>query len=180
MQNVKNKRAELSKIFPVFLYPILIHIPKIGNTYVYFIDFFHFFSTKITHCATTYFASAHTISFYNSLAKMKGRGGGGQNERDLITTLQSSSHVFAFTLILCKPAWCSTLIKVLGEIFCRSCFAVIRGAVKLIAATIKNLREWIRSYTKFFYIDFRDRLMDDEETENVLLLSICQKHTISE
>ena len=147
--------------------------------YISFI-FFHFFSTKITHCATTYFASAHTISFYNSLAKMRGRGGGGQNERDLITTLQSSSHVFAFTLILCKPAWCSTLIKVLGEIFCRSCFAVIRGAVKLIAATIKNLREWIRSYTKFFYIDFRDRLMDDEETENVLLLSICQKHTISE
>ena len=148
---------------------------------IYFFDLFHFFSTKITHCATTYFASAHTISFYNSLAKMRGRGGGGQNERDLITTLQSSSHVFAFTLILCKPAWCSTLIKVLGEIFCRSCFAVIRGAVKLIAATIKNLREWIRSYsTKFFYIDFRDRLMDDEETENVLLLSICQKHTISE
>ena len=103
MQNVKNKRAEISKIFPVFLYPILIHIPRIGNTYVLY--FFHFFSTKITHCATTYFASAHTISFYNSLAKMRGRGGGGgQNERDLITTLQSSSHVFAFTLILCKPA----------------------------------------------------------------------------
>ena len=171
----------MSNIFPVFLYPILIHIPRIGNTYVYLFlwFFFHFFSTKITHCATTFFASAHTISFYNSLAKMRGRGGG-QNERDLITTLQSSSHVFAFTLILCKPAWCSTLIKVLGEIFCRSCFAVIRGAVKLIAATIKNLREWIRSYTKFFYIDFRDRLMDDEETESVLLLSIYQKHTISE
>ena len=147
---------------------------------IYFFDLFHFFSTKITHCATTYFASAHTISFYNSLAKMRGRGGGGQNERDLITTLQSSSHVFAFTLILCKPAWCSTLIKVLGENLLSELFAVIRGAVKLIAATIKNLREWIRSYTKFFYIDFRDRLMDDEETENVLLLSICQKHTISE
>ena len=116
---------------------------------------------------------------HHLILQLFGKNEPGRAERDLIT-LQSSSHVFAFTLILCKPAWCSTLIKVLGEIFCRSCFAVIRGAVKLIAATIKNLREWIRSYTKFFYIDFRDRLMDDEETENVLLLSICQKHTISE